>query len=151
MNSLNEKIAVEVMELNENEIKNNGFDLQNKSEITLLVCDNNSLFLLICDSKELGDTSNTIDELADIRGLIQLSDDEVTFLSHYFSVVDVYVRYSDHGDNGVFRWACKDFVLENISSLNLSVSESFNKKNMRIEKGFFDFTSIKMKRFICHE
>ena len=33
-------------------------------------------------------------------------------------------------------------------SLNLSVSESFNKKNMRIEKGFFDFTSIKMKRFI---
>ena len=133
MNSLNEKIAVEVMELNENEIKNNGFDLQNKSEITLLACDNNSLFLLICDSKELGDTSNTIDELADIRGLIQLSDDEVTFLSHYFSVVDVYVRYSDHGDNGVFKWACKDFVLARKPREPSPIGRGYEGRNRRLQ------------------
>lgn len=146
MDSLNEKIRVEINELNENEIKNDGFHLPSKSKITLLVSDNDSLFLLICNNKDVDSASNAIGELSDIRGLIQLSDDEIRFLSHHFSVADVYVRYSDHDDGGVFKWACKDFIPENISSLNLSVDKLFNKKNIRIEKCFFDFTSIEMKR-----
>lgn len=144
--TLDEKIIFEINELNDNEIKNDGFDLHSVRNIKLFISSENHVFLLVGDEGYLHRLSNHIDELSDTRGLVQLTDDEVDFISNVFVVTGISVRYSDHSEGGVFKWACRDFIKQNLSSLGLPVSSDFNDINTKIEKCFFDFTSISMKR-----